>query len=119
MKVNSPVDEVQGVFESVSPKAMIVHPDSLSTITALWDDGIPDIPVLSMGTKTQSLKGTTLLLLRDYIQDHAEDCLPSINPETSAFLLQTSGSTGTPKRVNLTQVDALLEFLLVLMPSFL
>ncbi|CDS04720.1 hypothetical protein LRAMOSA07250 [Lichtheimia ramosa] len=103
VEVGAHLDEIQGVFDSMSPKAVIVHPDSLSTIAAAWDDDKRDIPVLSMGTKAQSLKGTSLLLLRDYIQDHVEECLPSVDPETPALLLQTSGSTGTPKRVNLTQ----------------
>lgn len=98
------LDEVQGVFESVSPKAVVVHPDTLSTVSVVWDGGEPDIPMLSISAKDQSLEGVPLHFLSDYIQDDIEDCLPKVDPETPAFLLQTSGTTGTPKRVNLTQV---------------
>lgn len=104
MRPGVSLDEVQGVFESVSPKAVVVHPDTLSTVIAVWDSGKPDIPMLSISAKDQSLEGIPLHFLSDYIQDDVEDCLPKVDPETPAFLLQTSGTTGTPKRVNLTQV---------------
>lgn len=104
VKPGASLDEVQGVFESVSPKAVVVHSDSLSTIAAVWDGGKPDVPLLSINAKDQSLEETPLHFLSDYTQDYLEGCLPKVDPETPAFLLQTSGTTGTPKRVNLTQV---------------
>ncbi|KAI7887018.1 acetyl-CoA synthetase-like protein [Lichtheimia hyalospora FSU 10163] len=113
VRVGVSVEEVQGVFESVSPKAAIIHPDSLSTIAAVWGDGKPDIPVLSIGTGTHSRENGKLLSLSDYIHDHVQGCLPDVDPETPAFLLHTSGTTGTPKRVNITQVFFLCELALI------